>query len=303
MGDSTASGHAAAAVTIVIWGLTYVSTKLLLEDFEPVEILFARFLIGYAALLVACPHVIRETTLRQELTFAGAGLSGMCLYYLLENVALTYTLASNVGMIAAVTPFFVAIAMRLLMPGEERLGANFFAGFAVAMAGIFVLSFNGSQLELNPLGDALALLAAVAWAVYSVLLKRIDSFGFGSIQSTRRMFFYGLLFMLPCLFLLDNGWNYAAFLEADNLANILFLGLGACALCFVSWQHATHVLGAIRTSAYIYLIPVITVAGSVVILGEPLTALSVLGMALAFLGLALSEDRFIGWIKDKARPR
>ncbi|MDO5861752.1 MAG: DMT family transporter [Thermoplasmata archaeon] len=293
MNGQDTAGHLAALITIVIWGTTYISTKLLLEDFEPVEILFIRFVIGFTVLLVVSPHIIRGATRQQELTFVAAGLSGICLYYLLENIALTYTLASNVGMIASITPFFTAIAMRYLLPGEETLRANFFIGFVVALVGIFILSYNGTQLELNPKGDILALLAGVAWAIYSVLTKRISTFGYGTVQVTRRVFLYGILFMIPCLFILPNGWNTADLAEPSNLLNILYLGLGASALCFVTWNYAVKRLGAVRTSVYIYIIPVVTVVTSVIVLGEPVTALSLVGILLCFVGLALSEDRFV----------
>lgn len=297
------AGHVAALITIVIWGTTYISTKLLLEDFEPVEILFIRFAIGFLVLLVASPRIIRGATREQELTFVAAGLCGICLYYLLENIALTYTLASNVGMIASITPFFTAIAMQVFMKGEETLRANFFVGFVVALVGIFILSFNGTQLELNPKGDVLALLAGVAWALYSVLTRKISTFGYGTVQVTRRVFLYGLIFMVPCLFLLPNGWNTADLLETDNLLNILYLGFGASALCFVTWNYSVRILGAVKTSVYIYIIPVVTVVTSVIVLHEPVTLLSLIGILLCFVGLALSEDRLVDRVLGRTGSR
>ena len=97
MERKTAAGHLAALITILVWGTTFISTKLLLVDFKPVEILFFRFVMGYVALILACPRMLRLKERRQELTFALAGLCGVCMYYLLENIALTYTLASNEG--------------------------------------------------------------------------------------------------------------------------------------------------------------------------------------------------------------
>ncbi|MCB4339022.1 putative inner membrane transporter YhbE [Bacillus subtilis] len=93
------SGHIAAIVTILIWGTTFISTKVLLADFSPMEILFYRFLMGFIALILVRPNMIPFRNWRQELLFAGAGLFGVTLYFLLENIALTYTYASNVGMI------------------------------------------------------------------------------------------------------------------------------------------------------------------------------------------------------------
>ena len=173
MERKTAAGHLAALITILVWGTTFISTKLLLVDFKPVEILFFRFVMGYVALILACPRMLRLKERRQELTFALAGLCGVCMYYLLENIALTYTLASNVGVIISVAPFFTAMLTHLFMRGEERLRPNFFAGFAAAMAGICLISFNGAEgFTLSPVGDLLALAAALIWACYSVMTRK-----------------------------------------------------------------------------------------------------------------------------------
>lgn len=83
MGSKLGSGHVAALVTILIWGTTFVSTKILLGALQPVEILFYRFAIGLLALFVVCPCLLKGTTWRQEGMFALAGLTGVCLYYLL----------------------------------------------------------------------------------------------------------------------------------------------------------------------------------------------------------------------------
>lgn len=95
-------GHLTALLTIMIWGTTFISTKILLVDFKPVEILFFRFVMGFLVLFVAYPKKLKIADYKQELTFTAAGLCGICLYYLLENIALTYTLASNVGIIISV---------------------------------------------------------------------------------------------------------------------------------------------------------------------------------------------------------
>ena len=226
---------------------------------------------------------------RQELTFVLAGLCGICLYYLLENIALTYTMASNVGVIISVAPFFTAILSRLFLKSEGKLRANFFIGFVVAMAGVLLISFNGSRMELNPMGDLLAVLAAFVWACYSILTRKISSFGYPVILTTRRTFFYGILFMVPALFLFDFEIGLERFADVTHLLNILYLGLGASALCFVTWNLAVKVLGAVKTSVYIYMVPVITVVTSVLVLKEPVTWVSVMGTVLAVAGLFLSE--------------
>lgn len=282
------SGHLLALLTIVIWGTTFISTKILLVDFRPVEILFIRFVMGLAVLLAVYPHRLKGTTRRQEVTFAAAGLCGICLYYLLENIALTYTMASNVGVIISVAPFFTAIFSKLFLREKEKLRANFFLGFFVAMTGIFFISFNGAKLELNPMGDFLALAAAIVWACYSILTRKISEFGYNTIVTTRRMFLYGILFMLPAL-VLNFEPGRTRFTNPIYLLNLIYLGVGASALCFVTWNFAVKVLGVIKVSVYIYMVPVITIITSVFILKEPVTWISAVGTVLAVAGLFLSE--------------
>ncbi|MDE7403923.1 MAG: DMT family transporter [Lachnospiraceae bacterium] len=299
MESKRTAGHLAALFTIIIWGTTFISTKVLLVDFRPVEILFFRFVMGFAALFLVCPHRLKAVNRRQEVIFVLAGLCGICLYYLLENIALTYTMASNVGVIISVAPFFTAILSRLFLKSEGKLRANFFIGFVVAMAGVVLISFNGSKLELNPMGDILAVLAAFVWACYSILTRKISSFGYPVILTTRRTFFYGILFMIPALFLFDFEIRLERFANITYLLNILYLGLGASALCFITWNLAVKLLGAVKTSIYIYMVPVITVVTSVLVLKEPVTWTSAVGTALAVAGLFLSEHNGKGSGKNE----
>ena len=282
------SGHLAAVITILIWGTTFISTKILLVSFTPIEILFYRFSIGLITLTVLFPRRLKGTNMKQELMFAGAGLCGVTLYFLLENIALTYTLASNVGVIISIAPFFTAILSHWFLE-NEKLKTNFFVGFVVAMMGIFLINFNGSMiLKLNPLGDLLAVLASALWAVYGVLTRKISGFGHNTIQTTRRIFLYGLLFMIPALLIFPFEWGIERFSRSSNLFNILFLGLGASALCFVTWNTAVKILGAVKTSIYIYMVPAITVITSIIVLHEKITWIAACGTVLTAAGLFIS---------------
>lgn len=296
MENKNTAGHLTALITILFWGTTFISTKILLNDFSPIEILFFRFTMGLVALMVVYPHRLKATDKKHEITFVCAGLCGVTLYYLLENVALTYTMASNVGVMISAAPFFTAILTHLFLK-DEPLRINFFIGFVVAIIGICLISFNGiSNFQLNPLGDLLAVTAALVWATYSVLTRKISSYGYNTIQTTRRVFFYGILFMIPALFLFDFKLELERFANPVSLFNIIFLGLGASALCFVTWNLAVKVLGAVKTSIYIYMVPVITVVTSIIVLHEQITWLAALGTILTLAGLFISESK-INWKK------
>ncbi len=301
--SKSAAGHMSALFCIIVWGTTFISTKVLLRAFSPMEILFFRFLLGYVALWLACPRMLRITDKKQELLFACAGLCGVTLYFLFENVALTYTFASNVGVIVAISPFFAGLLAFFLLR-TERPGLNFFLGFVSAMLGIGLISFSGStQLRLNPLGDILAVLAGLSWAGYSILTRKLMAFGYNSLLVTRRCFFYGLLFMLPCLPFMEFQLGLERLENPVNSINLLFLGLGASALCFVAWTFAIERLGAVKSCVYIYLVPVVTVIAAVLVLHERITWMAALGTALTLLGLGLSEMRGFGMLKRAEKLR
>ncbi|MNP12326.1 aromatic amino acid exporter [compost metagenome] len=160
------------------------------------------------------------------------------------------------------------------------------------MVGILLINFNSSKvLMLNPLGDILAVFAAIVWAVYSTLIKKISEFKYNIILVTRKVFFYGIIFMIPALFIYDFKINLNRFSELNNLLNILFLGIGASALCFGTWNYCVKVLGVVKTSVYIYLVPIVTLLTSAIILKEKVTFLSLLGTVITLGGLVILEKK------------
>ena len=145
------------------------------------------------------------------------------------------------------------------------------------------------RLLLWLIGVALALAAAGTWAVYSIVTKKLSTFGYDSILVTRRTFAWGLAFMLPALPLLGFSPDWGSLAAPEMWGNLVFLGLGASALCFVTWNMAVKELGPVKTSLYIYLVPALTVLASAAVLGDPLTPPVVAGVLLTIAGLFLSE--------------
>lgn len=284
------TGHILACGTQIMWGATFVSTKVLLQYFQPVEVLFTRAVLAFFALLLFWPHHLKLNEKKQEFVFAGAGLFGLVLYFMLENTALTMTYASNVGIIVACAPFFVALTVGLFF--KERSGIRFYIGFLISITGVALISLNGQKsLNVNPFGDGLAFLAMVSWGFYSALIKKISQWDYPTIAVTRRIYFYGILCLIPVLIWNHASWNFTVFARPQVISNFLFLGIGASAAGFVFWNLATKWIGAVRTSVYIYVSPVVTVTLSVLILHEKITVLSVIGALLIFAGLILSQKR------------
>lgn len=283
------SGHLAALLTVTVWSVTYVSTKILLHDFTPVEILLARFIIGALALMLIYPKSLGFKK-SEEIYYVFAGLTGGCLYFLTENIALTMTTAVNVGIILVVTPMLTAVVTRLFYRDENHLTPRFFLGFCAALAGILILSLHGSSVSINPLGDLMAVGAGLVWAFYSVVCKKISTFGHNTIAVTRRSFLYGIIFIAIAASFMDTSSDMTRFLKPENYGNLLFLGLAASAMCFATWNFAVKIIGPVTSIIYLYASPVLTVLFAWLILGEELTALGLVGCVLIMIGLVLSQN-------------
>ena len=291
MKDKNTIGNLLTFLTMVIWATTYISTKVLLENLEPIEILFYRFLLAYFVLIVIHPKFKKLHKFREELLFISAGISGVTLYYMIENIALKYTLASNVGLFISVAPILTAILSNFFIE-HGGLTKKLVLGFFVAMIGIFLVLFNGNfVLKLNPMGDLLAIFAAFVWAVYSVILKKINNkYHYNNIYITRKIFFYGVLFMIPIILCFKIDLQVTKLIIPTVLFNILFLSLIASALCFVMWNVGVNYIGAIKASNYIYIVPFITAITSVIVLGEKLTLIVLLGGGFILAGLYISQN-------------
>lgn len=286
-------GHLAAIFTIFVWGTTYISTKVLLLSFSPIEIMFFRLVLAVVALSIVSPPKFQRknadhSPLRDEWKPMLAGFFGVTLYFMLQNIALTHTQAANVSVLISIAPLLIALVSRAVL--RDRLKSGFFVGFFTAMAGIILIAYNGSfVMKLNPLGDILSILAALAWAIYSVLIKVINSQQSAVLNLTRKIFTYGFLFLMPALPLFDFRLGWERFTTLPNLLNLLFLGVVASAICFATWNYAVQTLGPVKTSIYIYLGPVITIIISALVLRETITPIAGIGMALILAGMLLSE--------------
>ena len=280
------TGYCFAAFTVVVWGSTFISSKVLLEFYTPAQIMLTRFILAYCALWLLRPKRL-ALTLKQEGVFFLLGLLGCTAYFYAENTALSYTLASNVSIIVAAAPIFTAILAHFA--GEERFRASTLAGFLVAFSGVILVVCNGTfVLKLNPKGDLLALAAAVCWAIYSVLLRRASR-GLDSILVTRRTMFWGIVTALPLVAAEGVPYPTAPLLTVSGIANFLFLGLVGSALCFVLWNKAFRILGVVTTNTFIYLMPFITIVAARIFLDEPISPLALLGAVLITAGVVLSQ--------------
>lgn len=283
------AGHLLALFVAVVWGTAFIAVKVLLDAFHPIEVMIFRFGIAWAALFLFSPKPLVPQSLRRELPFLGAGLTGLTLYFILQNYALKFSFASTVGIIISAAPMFTALLLWLCRRAP-RPGKAFFVGFVLSMAGITLISVaQGEDLDFNLIGCLLTLGAAFCWGAYGVCIELTQGSGYTSIQVTRKVFFWGLLFSLPFIWLNHLDLSLGRFARPEMLFCVLYLGLGASAVCFAAWNRAVELIGSVATNVYIYLMPVITLVASALILREPVTLFSIGAVALIILGLWLSQ--------------
>lgn len=284
--------HLMAIVTVIIWGTTFVSTKVLLGyGLMPEEILLYRFLLAYVAIWFFCPRKLFARSWQDELLFVGAGLCGGSLYFVTENTALGITLASNVSLIVTTSPLFTAFLAYAFIKGQ-RLGSKLIVGSLMALVGVALVVFNGSFiLKINPLGDLLTVAAALSWAFYGLILKRLDT-RYPVLFITRKVFFYGMVTLIPLFCVRPLHVNVETILSPVVMANLLFLGLIASMLCFIMWNVSVKQLGVVRATNYIYVVPLITMLTSALVINERITGVGILGSVFILGGVYCAERGF-----------
>ena len=284
--------HLLAFGTALLWGTTLVSTKVLINHgLSPAEIMLYRFVIAYVVLWAIHPKSYKFSGWGDEFLFFLLGLCGGTLYFITENSALRITLASNVALIVTTAPIFTAFLAHLVLKGE-RLNRNLLVGSLMALVGVAFVVFNGKFiLKLNPLGDLLSVGAAISWAFYSVIMKKLDG-RYDIFYITRKVFFYGIVSMLPFFAIEPFQFDSKAIFHIDVLLNLLFLSVIASSICFVLWNSAIKHLGTVRTSNYIYFIPIITLITSVVVLNEQITIYAIIGTVLILFGVYYVDHGF-----------
>ena len=301
-------GYLLATITVIIWGITFVCTKSLLQDFSALEILFFRFLIAYIGLWIMNPRKVKIEK-KDNILFALAGLTGVVLYQFTENIAINFTKASNVSVIVSICPLFTAIIAQIFLK-EKHITPFFILGFIISIIGVFFVSLNGNlQLKINPKGDLLALLSGICWGFYSLFVSMINKKEYNLICSTRRIFFFAVIFMIPLVILGKNisnittnadliksmnvdfnlSLNLHRFKNFLNVFNLLFLGLLASGFCFSAWNKACKIVGTVKISFGIYLIPVVTILFAFFTLHEKISLMGFMGAFLTIAGLFISN--------------
>ena len=294
--------HLVAFVVVAIWGSTFVFTKMLLQaGLTPAQIFTLRFIIAY--FLLACWDVLMHSSsfrlfcssLKDELLMVTLGITGGSVYFLAENAAMLYTTATNTSLIVCSCPLFAMLLIALFYRQSEPVSRVQVVGSLLAFLGMAVVVLNGRiVLHLSPLGDMLAFGACLCWAVYSILMKPALE-RYSTVFITRKVFFYGLLTMIPYYLLRPEEADPAVFqtFNFSILFNIFFLGIIASLICFLVWNWVIRQLGTVVATNWVYFNPLTTIVFAWWILNEQITLWFLLGTVFILLGMFLADRKKI----------
>ena len=283
------AGHLFTFITIAIWSVAFVGNKVLLAYLTPIEIMLYRFLLAWGLLLALYPRWRTVRSWRDEAYFFLLGFLGIFLYFLLENFALRFTQASNVGLYMGAIPVLTALLAHFLVRGE-RFRTALLLGFLIALAGMGLILFSERHFTLRLRGDLLALAGAATFALYSVALKKAPQ-DYHFLLIARKSFFYGIVLMLLYLAFAHEPLHLPALKLPVVWLNLLFLGLFSSGLAFILWQQGIDRIGPVSAGNYIYLVPLLTALTGVIVLDEEITPAMLTGGALILLGLFVAQRR------------
>jgi len=277
----------AASIAIVFWGVSFVATKAVLREAPPVTLIFTRFAIGAAVLLM----IVRQLPPRDAWPqLAVMGFSGVFVHQMLQAFGLTMTTATNTGWLIGITPIWSAVLAAIVL--RERFGFWKVIGLAGGFAGALLVVTRGdfsTRVFGRPstLGDALVFLSTINWSIYTVLghktIRRL-----GPRRATSGAMLFGVAMLAP-FFVAQRGWRDLPHLSAGGWGALLFLAIGCSALGYLFWYGALEHIEASRVAALLYAEPLVTFAAAVLLLGERVRAVTVAGGVLVLTSVILAQ--------------
>lgn len=284
--------HLVAFITVAIWGTTFVATKvLMLNGLSPAQIFTLRFCIAYVLMLCFNHHRLFADSWKDEGKMALLGITGGSLYFLSENEAMNFTTTTNTSLIVCSCPLFATLLVRLVYRSSTRINGIQLLGSLLAFMGMIIVVLNGKfVLHLSPVGDALAFTACMCWAIYSLLMKSVSG-DYSAAFITRKVFFYGVITILPYYLLIPGMPSIDVFTRPQVIGNLLFLGCLASMICFLTWNWCIAKLGAVKATNWVYFNPITTMIFASWVLGEKITPYFLVGATCILLGMYIADKK------------
>ena len=222
------------------------------------------------------------------------GITGGSLYFYSENEAMNFTTTTNTSLIVCSCPLFATLLVRLVYKDSNRIHIVQLLGSLLAFVGMIIVVLNGRfVLHLSPVGDALAFTACMCWAIYSLLMKSTTG-DYSPAFITRKVFFYGVLTILPYYIFIPGFPSLEVFTRPQVFGNLLFLGCLASMICFLTWNWCISKLGTVKATNWVYFNPITTMIFASWVLGEQITPYFLAGAACILIGMYVADKKTKG---------
>ena len=283
--------HVLLFIAILIWGFAYVVTKSGLDTVPPMLFALLRYVV---ASLLLVPLALARGGLKRLpqpvpwKTLVLMAITGVALYYVLFNLALAHTSASQTALIQSAFPALVAIMALFWL--HERVTRQRFAGIGLTIVGVvLIVATQDDAGSRDPLlGSMLAFASVLSWSTYTILAKRISDAD--PIAVTAIISVIGTVLLIPAALIENTGFPVSS-IPRDGWLAILYLGGLASAASYLLYSRALRDIDASLVGTFINLSPVIGVVSGVLVLGETITTTAVIGGVLVLAGVWLSSRR------------
>lgn len=279
-----------AMFAVIVWGASFIATKIALREISPVTAVWLRFSMGVIILGLAVALRNQLSLLRRSewAYFALLGFLGVALHQWLQSNGLQTSEAGTTAWIVSMTPVFMAVLGWIVL--KEKLGWIKIAGILLAFIGVLIVVSKGDIRSISigkfgTPGDKLILISALNWAVFSALSRR----GLKTHPATLMMFYvmsFGWLF-ISILFFARQNISEIGKLTINGWFGITFLGVFCSGLAYIAWYDALQALTTAQTGVFLYIEPLIAVVVAFFILGEAITSALLIGGAVIILGVWL----------------
>jgi len=282
--------YAKVTFSVVVWGASFIATKVALVDVSPAGVIWLRFGIG--VLILGAANALKGTFSlpdKKELPyFLLLGFIGIAFHQWLQSTGLVTAQASTTAWIVATTPIFMALLGRFVL--HETLSRIQVLGIVLATLGVLVVVSKGDFTSLavgkfGTPGDILILISAANWAVFSALSKR----GLKEHPASWMMFYvmgFGWL-LLSVLFFAGNGLAEISQLSTGGWLAVAFLGVACSGIAYIFWYDGLQSVPSAQVGTFLYLEPLVAVVVASIVLSETILVVSVLGGATILLGVWL----------------
>ncbi|WP_319780441.1 DMT family transporter [Maridesulfovibrio sp.] len=280
----------ALLTAVLLWSSSFVALKLAMAVYDPTFVIFGRMMLATICFLFFIPNFKKQPIHKGDFKWLiFMAFCEPCMYFVFESQAITYTSASQAGMICSTLPLLMAVSARFIL--KEKLSRRTLIGFTLAVCGGIWLSLSSESTENAPnpiLGNSLEFLAMCCAVGYMTVLKKMTA-RYSSLFLTAFQAFMGAIFYLPLLALPST--DLPTVFDPLAAGSIVYLGIGVTIGGYGLYNLGMSKLPANQTTAYINLIPVFTLFFGWLILDETFTSTQFLAAALVMGGVILSQDR------------